>query len=442
MTTAHPHVNSKTSFARRLRPVVLAATIVAAAFFATLQGSAPLGIDPELLEGRAPTVEELRPAVEAAFQAESYKPGDTATIAFFNNTRGVKLQMFHTGPEQITTIGNSEMQGVAVTAVTSIGSARTGRVVHIKIGNWPSGVYFVRLDAADGRVGFAPVVVTPRRLGMNRVAVVMPTLTWQAYNIRDDNGDGKGDSWYARWTVHTAHLFRPYLDRGVPYHFRNYDLPFLHWMAWTGHQADFLSDSDLDAVTSPKTLAHAYDLIIFPGHHEYITTHEYAIVRGYRDLGGNLAFLSANNFFWQTLRSGNTIERTSQWRDLDLPEASLIGTAYRANDDGQHRRPWIVRSVESAPWLFTGTGLVDGSTFGGGGIEIDKTSSASPSNVQVLAEIPDVLGPGLTAQMTYYETPAGAKVFGAGAFTLAGEVLSDPHVGQMITNLWTHLLQP
>jgi hypothetical protein len=44
--------------------------------------------------------------------------------------------------------------------------------------------------------------------------------------------------------------------------------------------------------------------------------------------------------------------------------------------------------------------------------------------------------------MTYYETPAGAKVFAAGAFTLAGEVLSEPAVGQMIANLWTHLSQP
>jgi hypothetical protein len=270
----------------------------------------------------------------------------------------------------------------------------------------------------------------------------MPTMTWQAYNLRDDDGNGKGDSWYYSWNIHYAHLFRPYLDRGVPYHFRNYDLPFLHWIAWTGHRADFLSDGDLEAIGSSRTLANAYDAIIFPGHHEYVTTHEYALIRGYRDLGGNLAFLSANNFFWQTLRNGNTIERTKQWRDLDIPEAALIGTSYRANDDGQHRGPWIVRSVQSAPWLFQGTGLTNGSTFGTGGIEIDKTSDSSPANVRVLAEIPNVLGPGLTAQMTYYQSANGAKVFGAGAFTLAGQVVSNPTVAQIVTNLWAHLSQP
>jgi hypothetical protein len=272
--------------------------------------------------------------------------------------------------------------------------------------------------------------------------VVEPTLTWQAYNLRDDDGDGKGDSWYARWTVHTVRLDRPFLDRGVPYHFRNYDLPFLHWLSWGGREADYLSDADLDAVADPRALAAAYDLIIFPGHHEYVTTHEYGIVKSFRDLGGNLAYLSANNFFWQIVRHGRTIERTSQWRDLDVPEAALIGAQYRGNDRGEHRGAWIVRDLAAAPWLFAGTHLKDGSSFGNGGIEIDKTASASPNNVHVIAEIPDLFGPGFTAQMTYYETAAGAKVFAAGAFTLAGSVLGDPTVGQLLTNLWDKLSQP
>jgi hypothetical protein len=37
-------------------------------------------------------------------------------------------------------------------------------------------------------------------------------------------------------------------------------------------------------------------LIIFPGHHEYVTKAEYDAVERYRDLGGNLAFLAAKNF--------------------------------------------------------------------------------------------------------------------------------------------------
>jgi N,N-dimethylformamidase beta subunit-like, C-terminal len=396
----------------------------------------------EELEGRAPTAEELRPSVEAAFPHESYAPGTSASLVIFNDARGVKVRIFHIGPEHAHTVGNSQMQGVPVTGTEPIGMVRKGSAVQIRVGNWTSGLYFARLTASDGRVGFAPFIVRPRSLGEHRVAVVLPTLTWQAYNLRDDNGDGKGDTWYANWKVHTARLGRPFLNRGVPYNFRCYDLPFLHWLAWTGRQVDLLSDGDLDGVQSGQALASAYDLIVFPGHHEYVTTHEYDLVQSYRDLGGNLAFLSANNFFWRVVRHGSLMEKTGQWRDYGRPEASLIGVQYRGNDRGGHRGPWIVRDTSAARWLFAGTGLKDGSTFGDGGIEIDKTAAESPSGVKVLAEIPNLFGSGFTAQMTYYETRAGAKVFAAGAFTLAGSVLNDPAVNRLMQNLWTWVASP
>jgi hypothetical protein len=44
--------------------------------------------------------------------------------------------------------------------------------------------------------------------------------------------------------------------------------------------------------------------------------------------------------------------------------------------------------------------------------------------------------------MTYYETAAGAKVFAAGAFTLAGQAGRDPVVTQLLANLWDRLSQP
>jgi hypothetical protein len=58
-----------------------------------------------------------------------------------------------------------------------------------------------------------------------------------------------------------------------------------------------------------------------------------------------------------------------------------------------------------------------------------------------VAEIPNLYGPGFTAQMTYYETPAGAKVFAAGAFSLAGSVW-EPEMQRLMTNLWERLSNP
>jgi hypothetical protein len=387
-------------------------------------------------EGRAPTEQELEPAVEAAFRDESYAPGARASLVVFNRGRRITLQILHVGPERVKTRGNNEMRGIPVTQRRQIGSSHGHRVVTVQIGPWPSGLYTARLRAADGRVGFAPFVVRPRRLGEHRVAVVLPTLTWQAYNLHDDDGDGRGDTWYASWKVRTARLARPYLNRGVPYHFRRYDLPFLRWLARTRRGADVLSDADLEAAPDPATLAAAYDLIVFPGHHEYVTRREYDLVEGYRDLGGNLAFLSANNFFWEVVRRGRTIEKTKQWRDLGRPEAALIGVQYRGNDNGRNRGAWIVRDAVSE--LFAGMGLRRGSGFGRGGIEIDHTAPESPRGTRVLAEIPNLFGPGFTGQMTYYETSAGSKVFAAGAFTLAGSIWEAP-VRRLVANLWTAL---
>jgi hypothetical protein len=264
---------------------------------------------------------------------------------------------------------------------------------------------------------------------------VLPTETWQAYNCRDDNGDGHPDTWYAGWKTHTARLVRAFLDRGVPPHWKQYDAPFVRWLAATHRDVDYLADEDLRKAASGDALAHAYTLMVFSGHHEYVTTHEYDVVTRYRDLGGNLAFLAANNFFWKITIRNRVMTRVAQWRDLHRPEAALIGVQYRANDRGGHRGPWLVRDSESP--LLSGADTAIGS----GGIEIDATASASPRSTEVLAEIPNLYGPGFTAQMTYYETPSRAKVFAAGAFSLAGSVW-DPEVGRVVANVWERLSKP
>jgi hypothetical protein len=419
---------------------LLAALLLAASLLgiANAPSTPPPSREQDEIEGRAPTPEELRPSVEAAFARESYRPGSVASLRIFNRATGIELQLFRIGSEAPPTIGRSEMQGVPVTDAASVGSSRGHRLVRVPIGDWPSGLYFARLDAADGRVGFAPFVLRPRFLGEHPVAVVMPTLTWQAYNLRDDDGDGQGDSWYANWKIHTVRLARPFLNRGVPYNFRSYDLPFLEWLDRTGKEVDVLSQSDLETAPSSRALARAYRLIVFPGHHEYVTNREYDRVQGYRNLGGHLMFLTADNFCWQVVRRGRTITKTRLWRDLGRPEAALVGVQYRGNDGGTHRGAWILRHARAESWVFAGTSLDAGQGFSNGGIEIDKTSSASPKNIEILAEIPNLFGHGFTAQMTYYRTSSGAEVFAAGAFTLAGSV-REPNVATLLENLWTHM---
>jgi hypothetical protein len=340
------------------------------------------------------------------------------------------------------------MNGVPVSEpVTIPWSARHRRAtLNFAIGPWPTGVYFVKLTANDKRIGFAPFIVRPTVLGeRSRVAVVMPTNTWQAYNFRDADGNGWGDTWYAKGAQSTAALGRMYIRRGVPPQWRKYDVDFVRWLHATGKQPDILTETDLQSIRTAEELIRLYDFVVFPGHTEYVTRHEYDLIRNYRDLGGNLAFLSANNFFWEVHLQGRTLRRTRLWREQGRPESALLGVQYRANDDGRLQRPFIVRAASTAPWFFAGTGLGDGAVFGqelgGYGIEIDQTTPFTPPDTIVLADVPDLFGPGLTAQMTYYETPAGARVFAAGAIDFGGSA-TLPTVRRLLENLWARLASP
>ncbi len=383
-------------------------------------------------------MDSKRPKVEASFPAESYGPGSKARLVFVSSAKGVTMQFFRAGTEAKRIKANDIMLGSSVSAPSRLGNVWPRRTVPVRIGNWRSGLYFARLTARGGRVGYAPFVLRPRRLGEHRVAVVMPTQTWQAYNFRDEDGDHVGDTWYAQWNRHTVRLGRAFLNRGVPPHYKYYDEPFLRWLEKSGKQVDYLSDAELNRVSSGGELAGDYALIVFPGHHEYVTTHEYKVVTSFRNRGGNLMFLSANNFFWRVRIHGDVMTRTLRWRQLGRPEASLIGVQYRANDRGTHRGRWQVRGANSLPWLFAGTNLRNGSWFSSAGIEIDAIASSSPPRTKVVAVMPNVFGPGISANMSYYETRAGAKVFAAGAFSFAAAIWQPP-VRQMAENLWARL---
>jgi phage-related protein len=374
--------------------------------------------------------------VDATFGRSSYRPGERATLSVATDAEQLTLQILRAGNAPI---GSAELGAAVGDPVDLHWSARRDRAhrVSVDIGDWRSGVFFARLETGDGRVGYAPFIVRPERIGDHRVAVVLPTYTWQAYNLWDESGDGFGETWYAAWKHRTVRLGRPFLNGGTPPHFRRYDFPFLRWLHLHEQEVDYLAEADLTR-TNGDSLARAYQLLVFPGHHEYVPAPMYDAVERFRDRGGNLLFLSANNFFWKVERRGSLLQRTAQWRHLRRPEASLIGVQYRGNDQGLKRRPYVVREARANAWVFADTGLSTGSTFGAFGIEIDGTAQSSPRGTQVLAEVPNLLGPGQTAQMTYYETARGAKVFAAGALDFTSAARTHP-VKEILANLWRRL---
>ena len=399
----------------------------------------PIPIDPSE-EANASAGLNIRPpdgrSVVASFGRRSYRPGDMAVLTLARSYPSLQVAILRCGPEQELTVGNETMRGLRMLTLEHV----RGRTARVRIGDWPSGVYVARLGSTGGRIGFAPFVVRPTRLGEHRVAVIQPTNTWQAYNYRDGNGDGHPDSWYGNARSRVVDVSRPYLDRGVPPHFRQYDLGFIRWLAHTGKQVDMLAQEDVEQVSGAR-LARLYDLIVFPGHHEYVTEREYDAITRYRNLGGNLAFLSANNFFWRVDRRGDLMYRIAMWRDLGRPESALVGVQYfNWNHDTYDCRPFVVRGSRVARWLLRRTGIGHGGKLGWFGIEVDGRTAASPRSTRVVAVIANAFGTGRPAEMTYYETARGARVFAAGAFTLAGAPQArEPAISQLLENLWDHL---
>jgi hypothetical protein len=365
-------------------------------------------------------------SVQAAFTARSYAPGASAILHLRGSAKLLRIGLYraaagHDGP----------LQGSPVSPMASFEAPAADLV--FRLGSWPSGLYYAKVTTPGVGTWYAPFVLRPQRLGEHRVLVVLPTNTWQAYNFAD------GDSWYADAAVHSIVLTRPFVDGGVPPHYRGYDRGFLRWLFLHHEQPDFVSDDDLEAVRTGDSLARPYTLIVFPGHEEYVTGHAYDLITRYRDLGGNLAFLSANDFFYKVVKHGDRMDGRWRWRDLGRPEASLVGAQYVDWNHGRYpNRPLVVSGAERARWFFHGTGLRNGDTFGVYGIEVDARAAASPAGTRVLAHIPGIFGAGVNAEMTYYTTPGGAKVFSAGVMNFGGSALW-PAVSVLIGNLWSEL---
>lgn len=426
----------------RSRARCLAGTVIIAASVATVRPdpAAPFPGLASRAELRT-TSPITRREIAAHLTARSYAPNSRARLRIWARAAELTLEIFTSGPGK----RRDDYHAVAITKPRGIPwkDSRAPRTISFGVGSWPSGLYYARLTARDGRVGFAPFIVRPKLKNRSaRTAVILPTNTWQAYNFRDMDADGVADTWYADRSIHTVDLERPYLKPGMPRRFRYYDLPFLHWLHRHRIDVDFFADDDFKRFPSGRWLASRYTLIVFPGHEEYVTRTEYDLVNAYRNRGGNLAFLAANNFFYRVTRDGDLMHGRTRWRDLGRPEAALLGVQYVGWYEGIYRpKPYVVNGTHRASWFYAATSLATGDRFGHFGIEIDARATSSPPRTTLFARAEDIFGPGKSAEMTYYTTPRGAKVFAAGVLNFAAHA-NSPIVDTMLGNVFAKLTKP
>lgn len=151
--------------------------------------------------------------------------------------------------------------------------------------------------------------------------------------------------------------------------FVHWDAPFIAWLEKNGYRVEYCTDLDLHN-DDDLTLLRPYRLMLSVGHDEYWSDAMRDNVERFVGDGGNVAFFGGNSCWWRIAFDGEfTFRRVHNWSDaaVDNPENSLTGVSYRnggERDFDDHPVPVGYQAQHTDHWLYAGTGLRDGDTFG------------------------------------------------------------------------------
>lgn len=315
--------------------------------------------------------------------------------------------------------------------------------------DWTPGFYLIASISPTGAIeSIAPLIVRSP-LASSKLVLVHSTLTWSAYNTYGGRSLylGPGGSVVSRRLERSriVSMDRPIEGSGA-LHLDRDGITLVQFLEKEGLNTDQISDVDLHQWPSIST---HYNGIVFSGHAEYFTRRMFDTIAADRNQGINLAFLGANNAYWQTRLAASpqgqfrhvivyrkTIEDpvtannqvTVEFQDphVNTPPNLLTGTETK----GVHVYGNL-HAVEIPKWLK----IPVKSTINGvsGDTEIDATvkNAAQPPNVHILftgkLDFRDIL-PSTEEEVSKFEklpieetvwftTPSGAAVFDAALTT-------------------------
>lgn len=345
---------------------------------------------------------------------------------------------------------------------------RWARSWRLRIGrDWLSGVYLALVRNEAGFRNWVPFVVRdPDRPAA--LLVVMPTATYQAYNMWPADL-ATGRSLYYGYTAagtqdHEAKATavshdRPFAGDGLPF-LAVRDLRFVQWIESAGYDVSYASSEDLHA---GRVRAAHHRGIVFCGHDEYWSTPMRQAAATARNSGTSLLFLAANNCYWRVgYRPSPTgadhrvvvcekhrspsysteAEPTVQWRTTGHPEQELLGSQYVSMVRGT--APLVVDGA--GHWFWAGTGVRDGDRIRDvlwGEADQLMPGFGRPTAVErvVLADSPyaSPKGKEYRQHSTLYRARSGAWVFVAGTFNwtsaLFDEKVRDRRIERATHNL-------
>lgn len=329
---------------------------------------------------------------------------------------------------------------------------------------WVSGYYLFRAILTSGPQAGASAstyVIVREPSSRSAMLVQVPVNTWQAYNSWGGRSlyDLPGLGPRAR----RVSFDRPYAWYGPggqgPL---GWELPLVRFIERNGWDVSYQSDVVTDA--RPASLLR-HRLVVVAGHDEYWSRRMRDGFETARDQGVNLAFMGANDAYWQVQMedAGRTVMsykslydpnpdpwgKTAMFRELTPPryECGLIGI--QAQGVGLHWQPGdysVVASSLNDPWM-RNTGFTASTTLRG---IVSVESDTIPGNQTAASSC----GHALTvffhrelggdkdgnADATRYIAPSGATVFASGSHQFAWG-LDDFKLGPDQGHLVSHPLQ-
>ncbi len=362
--------------------------------------------------------------------------------------------------------------------------------VSIPVGDdWPSGVYTVVVDDGERSTWETMIVSGNGRDG--DLAVVIPTHTDQAYNA----WGGKNFYGSPPTRTHEVSFERPTQHRYLGFYHTPVHL--VRWLHREGIRAGVFSDHDLH---HDDTIFRHYRAIVLTWHSEYWTGRMRNTLESFLANGGSLLCFSGNTMWWQTRLAGdrdpvdlgsserlvcykNRVDQdpyhlvdpkqvTGLWDELPTPRPPELATALSWRHGGNVN--WSSGSAipddtefdwfdgyggyavtDAGHWVFDGTGLRDGDTFGRAqaivGYEVDGGPLTFTDGVPELAwsdpRTPPAHVLGHSACDNYYTDepgnalmviatlPAGGILFSGGTTGWCWGLSVDPEVQQVTRNL-------
>jgi N,N-dimethylformamidase len=354
-----------------------------------------------------------------------------------------------------------------------------------------SGVYALRVRTAGDDLHL-PFVVRPRAAGAD-LALLLPTLTWQAYssNRTPDRftDDGVLDRSVCLYDTHSDGTIVYYCTRRKPSRYFDPRRGFEHWGAHTLTAdlslIDWLEAKDVEYDTYADQHLHSgalrladYRCLLLGSHPEYWTWPMQEALREYLDAGGRLVYVGGNGLWWVTSldpdqphvmevrksagghypatrpeagqqQHSTTLEPGGLWSDRGHPPREVLGVEYRANylfpSDSRtaFARLPSSRSPEHS-FIFDG---VDGEligdfglTFAGAaGFEMDATGEwvwEEERRPVVLARASDERfytydSLPAVSEVAFSEGPRGGAVFSAGSVAWSGSLSHNDYANSV-----------